>query len=89
MAKIDVKNLPAVRGKYIEEANLSAYTWFRVGGPADVLFMPADEEDLATFSEKHAGRNSGVHHGRRLQPSGARWWDSRGGHPAWLAIPQS
>lgn len=42
-------NLPAVRGKYVENADLSALTWFRVGGLADVLFMPADEEDLSHF----------------------------------------
>ena len=41
--------LPPVRGKLIEGADLSSLTWFRVGGPADVLFQPADEEDLANF----------------------------------------
>ncbi|WP_375206688.1 UDP-N-acetylmuramate dehydrogenase [Hyphococcus sp.] len=49
MKKITVKNLPTVRGKYTENADLSALTWFRVGGPADVLFSPADEDDLAHF----------------------------------------
>ncbi len=44
-----VDDLPSVRGKYVEGADLSALTWFRVGGPADVLFAPADEEDLAAF----------------------------------------
>ena len=47
--KISISDLPSVRGKYIEKADLSALTWFRVGGPADVLFSPADEEDLASF----------------------------------------
>ena len=42
-------DLPPVRGKYVEGADLSALTWFRVGGPADVLYMPADEDDLASF----------------------------------------
>ncbi len=42
-------DLPAIRGKYVENADMSAFTWFRVGGPADVLFLPADEEDLAAF----------------------------------------
>jgi len=42
-------DLPAIRGKYVENADLSALTWFRVGGPADVLFSPADEDDLASF----------------------------------------
>ena len=45
----NISNLPAIRGKYIENADLSALTWFRVGGMADVLFMPADEEDLGHF----------------------------------------
>ena len=38
-----------VRGKLIRRAPLAPYTWFRVGGPADWLFLPADEEDLAAF----------------------------------------
>lgn len=41
--------LPAVRGAYEESVPLARYTWFRVGGPAEVLFVPADEEDLAQF----------------------------------------
>jgi UDP-N-acetylmuramate dehydrogenase len=41
--------LPAVRGKYIEAAALSDITWLRVGGPAEVLYLPADEADLANF----------------------------------------
>jgi len=42
-------NLPAVRGKLIRDAELAPFTWFRVGGPADLLFLPEDEDDLATF----------------------------------------
>ena len=49
MNNISIQNLPTIRGKYVENADLSALTWFRVGGPADVLFMPADEDDLALF----------------------------------------
>lgn len=41
--------LPVVRGSYRSNADLSATTWFRVGGKAEVLFKPADEEDLAVF----------------------------------------
>ena len=41
--------LPPVRGKLIKDANLAPYTWFRVGGPADWLFLPEDEADLAGF----------------------------------------
>ena len=44
-----VKVLPQVRGKYIENVNLAKYTWFGVGGPAEVLFLPEDYEDLRTF----------------------------------------
>lgn len=42
-------SLPQARGKQIEGAALAPYTWFRVGGPADVLFLPEDETDLAGF----------------------------------------
>jgi len=45
----DFSKLPPVRGKLIEAAPLAPYTWFRVGGPADALFLPADEEDLTAF----------------------------------------
>jgi UDP-N-acetylmuramate dehydrogenase len=45
----DYDTLPAVRGKLIKNTALAPYTWFRVGGPADALFLPADEEDLAAF----------------------------------------
>ncbi|MBI1179759.1 MAG: UDP-N-acetylmuramate dehydrogenase [Alphaproteobacteria bacterium] len=41
--------LPAVRGGYEEGVALANLTWFRVGGPAEVLFRPADEDDLAAF----------------------------------------
>ncbi len=41
--------LPPVRGKLVRDAPLAPYTWLRVGGPADVLFLPADEADLAGF----------------------------------------
>ena len=44
-----LERLPAVRGRYREAAPLADVTWFRVGGPAEVLFRPADEADLATF----------------------------------------
>ncbi|MEM9206902.1 MAG: UDP-N-acetylmuramate dehydrogenase [Pseudomonadota bacterium] len=41
--------IPEVRGRIQEDAALAPYTWFRVGGPAEVLFTPADEDDLASF----------------------------------------
>jgi UDP-N-acetylmuramate dehydrogenase len=41
--------LPAVRGKLLLNEPLGPFTWFRVGGNADVLFLPADADDLADF----------------------------------------
>jgi UDP-N-acetylmuramate dehydrogenase len=42
-------SLPAVRGKLLRDEPLGPFTWFRVGGPADVFFLPQDEDDLAGF----------------------------------------
>lgn len=41
--------LPEVRGSYEAAAPLSKLTWFRTGGPAEVLYRPVDEEDLIDF----------------------------------------
>ena len=41
--------LPEVRGRLRTDAPLAASTWFKVGGPADVLFRPDDVADLQTF----------------------------------------
>lgn len=41
--------LPIVRGRYVLDARLADQTWFRVGGPADIIYRPADEDDLAHF----------------------------------------
>ena len=38
-----------VRGRLTVDAPMSKITWFQVGGPADLLFSPADEDDLARF----------------------------------------
>ena len=42
-------NLPDVRGTLTPNRSLADLTWMRVGGPADVLFQPADVDDLAQF----------------------------------------
>ncbi len=42
-------SIPAPRGRLTLNAELASFTWFRVGGPAEALFQPADEEDLAAF----------------------------------------
>ena len=39
--------LPKVRGKYLKNVPLSKHTWFGVGGPAEVMFIPEDKEDLS------------------------------------------
>jgi len=44
-----LKRLPQVRGRLEANAPLADLTWFRAGGPAEVLFAPADEADLAVF----------------------------------------
>jgi UDP-N-acetylmuramate dehydrogenase len=41
--------MPELRGRLKANQELAPYTWFRVGGPAQVLFSPADEADLAYF----------------------------------------
>ncbi|WP_310541966.1 UDP-N-acetylmuramate dehydrogenase [Phenylobacterium sp.] len=41
--------LPRVRGKLLRDEPLGPFTWFRVGGAAEVLFLPADAGDLAEF----------------------------------------
>jgi UDP-N-acetylmuramate dehydrogenase len=41
--------LPAVRGRLLRDEPLGPFTWFRVGGAADVLFLPADPQDLGAF----------------------------------------
>src|SRR3954453_7480061 len=44
-----IEILPPVRGRLTANAPIGPLTWFRVGGPAEVLFRPADTEDLAAF----------------------------------------
>jgi hypothetical protein len=44
-----IDRLPPMRGRLSAQAPLAPLTWFRVGGPADVLFRPADAGDLADF----------------------------------------
>ena len=41
--------MPDLRGRLLANQPLAELTWFRVGGPAQVLFMPEDEADLAYF----------------------------------------
>ncbi len=41
--------MPQLRGRLLANQSLSELTWFRVGGPAQVLFTPSDADDLAYF----------------------------------------
>jgi UDP-N-acetylmuramate dehydrogenase len=50
MSFIDVAaTMPELRGRLLRNQSLAELTWFRVGGPAEILFMPEDEADLAYF----------------------------------------
>jgi UDP-N-acetylmuramate dehydrogenase len=40
---------PRLRGRLVADAPIAEATWFRVGGPAEALFSPADEDDLASL----------------------------------------
>lgn len=49
----DLKSaMPDLRGRLLANESLAPLTWFRVGGPAQLLFTPADEDDLAYFLSK-------------------------------------
>lgn len=41
-----------IRGRLTSNQPLSAVTWFRTGGPAQLMFQPADEADLSAFLKK-------------------------------------
>jgi UDP-N-acetylmuramate dehydrogenase len=41
--------MPSLRGRLLANQSLAELTWFRVGGPTQVLFTPVDEDDLAYF----------------------------------------
>ena len=41
--------MPELRGRLLANQSLAELTWFRVGGPAQVLFAPADADDLGYF----------------------------------------
>jgi UDP-N-acetylmuramate dehydrogenase len=41
--------MPELRGRLMANQSLGEFTWFRVGGPAQILFMPEDDNDLAYF----------------------------------------
>src|ERR1700722_21015316 len=52
--------MPQLRGRLLANQSLAELTWFRVGGPAQLLFTPADEDDLVYFL-KSLPRELAVH----------------------------
>ena len=50
-----IDRLPPVRGRYRADVPLAPKTWLRAGGPAEVLFQPADLDDLAAFLAARPG----------------------------------
>ena len=54
-AAVDISatiDLSGIRGRVTPNAALAPFTWFRVGGPAELLFQPADAEDLSLFLQR-------------------------------------
>src|SRR3954447_19356597 len=47
--------MPGLRGRLLPNQSLAELTWFRVGGPAQVLFTPSDEDDLGHFLARLPG----------------------------------
>ncbi|HMN85800.1 MAG TPA: UDP-N-acetylmuramate dehydrogenase [Bauldia sp.] len=52
MRTVPLPDLTGIRGRVTENAALAPFTWFRVGGPAELLFQPADADDLALFLQR-------------------------------------
>ncbi|MEK9936113.1 MAG: UDP-N-acetylenolpyruvoylglucosamine reductase, partial [Rhodobiaceae bacterium] len=44
-----IDRLPPVRGDYASAVPMAKHTWFGVGGPAEIIFSPADHDDLGDF----------------------------------------
>ena len=67
---------------------LAPFTWLRVGGPADVLFLPEDEADLAGFLGRPRSRCAGHAGRRRLEPDRPRRRRRGRGDPAGSGLLQ-
>ena len=46
--------MPQLRGRLLANQPLAELTWFRVGGPAQIMYMPEDESDLSYFLKELA-----------------------------------
>ena len=60
-------DLAGIRGRLTPNAALAPFTWFRVGGPAEVLFQPADADDLALLLGRLEPGSPGRCRRRRLE----------------------
>ena len=47
-----INNVPKVRGQLVSNADISSSAWFKVGGPFELLFIPADITIDKLFSIK-------------------------------------
>ena len=72
-------SLPDLRGRMEADQPMQDITWFRVGGPAQILFTPADEADLAYVLSASARRSAG----RRSSASAPTCWCATAAFPAW------
>lgn len=70
--------LPEVRGRYVCNVPLSKHTWFAVGGPAEVMYYPADDEDLSFFMKTKPYNLPVV-----LSAAVPTCWCATGGFRAW------
>ena len=52
-----IDRLPASRGRMIENAPMGPSTWFRTGGVAEIMFRPADLDDLLQLLRGDGGGN--------------------------------
>ena len=75
-------SMPDLRGRLLASASLAEVTWFRVGGPAEVLFSPADEDDLAYFLSRLPAAVPVSVDRARLEPDRARRRRAGRRHPA-------
>ena len=74
---------PGLRGRLLANQPLADLTWFRVGGPAQLLFIPEDEDDLCAFPRAFAGGHPGHRHRARLQPHHSGRRRAGRGDPPW------
>ena len=70
--------VPRVEGLLKRNFSLSNLTWFKVGGKAEIYFLPKNIDDLINFFEKFKKRNSNKNIGSRIKYFGEGWRNRRG-----------